>query len=127
MSGLIHEQVQERTEEQKLYDAEVLARVKRGLEFLERTHGPGWEDKIDMEKFDLTEGDACVLGQVFGTRDHEGFHWATNQYRDELGAWGSDHGFSTTIKEDVTEDDPWSALQQCWEDVLTPRIEARTK
>lgn len=57
---------EQRTEQEKRIDADVLARVKRGLAWLEETHGPGWEDKIDLATLDLRDGNVCVLGQVYG-------------------------------------------------------------
>lgn len=36
---------QGRTETERQIDAVILERVRRGLKWLEETHGPGWEDK----------------------------------------------------------------------------------
>lgn len=40
-------------------------RVERGAAWLDKV-APGWESKIDHQALDLTDNDACILGQVFG-------------------------------------------------------------
>ncbi len=108
-----------RTEKEKLYDAEVLARVKAGIKWLEETVGPSWVDKIDIGTLSLTHGSRCVLGQVFSAEGNleeiDGYDWAIGMFPDELVNSGEAHGF-------YTEDGYWSALQACWEDVLTPMV-----
>lgn len=108
-----------RTEIQKSYDASVLERVQRGMAFLERTHGPGWEDKIDLGTLDLCDGATCVLGQVYAEeanrgRAVDGFRWACSHFRELDYGMDEDLGFN--------EADDWGGLQAAWVDVLTPRV-----
>jgi hypothetical protein len=119
--GITYEQ--ERTETERRIDAEVLERVKQGIAVLEEVHGPGWEDKIDLATLDLKDGAACVLGQVYaekadasGGRYSNGFHYAI-----ELapGCVSSKTGFVAFTPSG------WDALQECWEEVLEPRLRRR--
>jgi len=95
------------------YDAEVLERVKLGLKLLEDKHGPGWEDKIDMEALDLRHGSRCVIGQVF----EDGPTTIGMMWTDLVG-----YGFAS-LKESTDERlNEYERLQAAWEDVLTPRV-----
>lgn len=58
--------------------------VLRGIELLDR-QVPGWRDRIDWDKLDMTNCYKCILGQLFGEYS-EGV--------EELGALpGSHYGF----------------------------------
>ncbi len=110
---------QERTEAQKTIDADVLARVQRGLAWLEETHGPGWEDHIDMDALELCDSRCCVLGQLYGAAGRkvgwsDGFSYATDRFEDlDVAAFGFD-------KDEPSEE--WDDLQAAWVHVLTPRV-----
>ena len=39
--------------------------MRGGAEFLDEDF-PGWADRIDVDRLDLTSGCDCVLGQLFG-------------------------------------------------------------
>lgn len=111
MTGLIHETVppgERRTETQKAYDAKVLARVKRGIAWLEKQWGPDWVEHIDLKTLDLTSGSLCVLGQLYGD-------YAEACYRNGLSD-GRTKGFYDP------DDDRYPALQACWVDLLTPKV-----
>lgn len=124
MSTIVHE----RTEEQVEIDAEILERVKKGIEFLEETAGPNWVDLIDLKTLDLKSGDSCVCGQVFAEYTDEiyqengfaiykyenGYDYAEYQLRD--GQRVLDLGFCAKGLED------WEPLQKTWEHVLTPMV-----
>jgi hypothetical protein len=111
-----------RTEIEKRIDAEVLARVKKGLAWLEETHGPGWEDKIDMEIFDISKSTQCVLGQVFreesqaavGRGSMNGFYYGADLMQRDPAQLGFDI-------QDSEDDDDWDALQDAWEYVIEER------
>lgn len=45
-------------------EADVKAAVERGADVLDHWH-PGWDEKIDVDKLDITDVNACVLGQLF--------------------------------------------------------------
>lgn len=114
---------EQRTENEKLYDAVVLERVKRGMEFLEREHGPDWVDKIDLMALDLKDAATCVLGQVYDDEvslaaddRRTGYEYACDEVLD--GQLASDYGFCAITHE-------WNALQEAWEDMLTPLVKAR--
>lgn len=120
MSGLIHE----RSAEQVRLDAEVLARVKRGMALLEERFGPGWVDLVDLAALDLVEGDRCVLGQVCG-----GYSNGLDDLGGEDGPWSDAHGFSI-YSDDIDgwwpheRDDGWEVLQRAWELELRPLKDA---
>lgn len=118
---------EERTELEKQIDGDILERVKRGLALLEETHGPGWEDKIDMELLDLNSPMFCVLGQVFAEEARArrcacgcgdpwtGYDLFCDRHFRGRGHDVCDYGFNT-------ENEDYDALQQAWEHVLAPRV-----
>ncbi len=90
---------------------------------------PGWVEVINLETFDISSGDACVLGQIYGG-EAEAAGWDDDGYtygRDWLA--GSldipverviyDHGFSS----DGTVG--WVALQRDWVKVIAARQAVR--
>jgi hypothetical protein len=109
----------ERTPAQKKIDEKVLERVKRGLKWLEETHGTGWEDKIDLKTLNLRCGETCVLGQVYGEAGanygRSGYGYALDHffYCQEM----EDYGFDISMEEQT-----WNELQNAWEYVLTPLV-----
>jgi hypothetical protein len=116
---------EQRTEEEKLYDEVVLARVKRGIAFCEKHYGPDWMDRIDIEELDLRSGASCILGQLEAHAEGEGYFNAVRRHWvDQRGP--TRNGFCTpTIRNDndAVDEVAWDALQQCWVDALTPRVE----
>ena len=42
--------------------------ISKGIEWLDQ-HEPGWADKVDLEKLDMTTCTRCVLGFVYGDYD----------------------------------------------------------
>lgn len=54
-------------------------RVALGVTFLDDTV-PNWRDRVDLETFDITDPDNCIVGQVFLASDnvptnHSGTPW----------------------------------------------------
>lgn len=43
--------------------------VQGGVKYLDREH-PGWRDKVDLDRLDLSNGHRCVIGQVTGCYNH---------------------------------------------------------
>lgn len=39
--------------------------VKNGAAWLDK-HNPGWALKVDISRFEINDGAACVIGQVYG-------------------------------------------------------------
>lgn len=56
---------EQRTAKQVEIDKTVMERVKVGMARLEREYGPDWMDHIDLDRFNIRNADACVLGQVY--------------------------------------------------------------
>lgn len=127
---------QERTKRQKEIDEKILKRVQRGLKWLEKTHGPGWEDKIDLETLNLASADRCVLGQVYadkaplhsdewGDPYGSGYSYACGELfgiKDDPdgvkeGQLSQRRGFSTR-----SHRDSWEDLDEAWRYVLEPRV-----
>jgi hypothetical protein len=125
----------ERSPEQKLYDEEVLARVKAGMALLEEKLGPEWVDHIDMKTLDLSNGNFCVLGQIYGEREPTNGVWDPCGFERgvedlDISEKTVDYGFFAAKCELDTWDPEfsvewhrrWIALQACWEDQLTPKV-----
>lgn len=117
---------EQRTEQEKRIDAEVLARVRRGLAWLEETHGPGWEDKIDLATLNLRACDRCVLGQVYGGETtplrQTGYEIGLKRLRDSRSLVEADVIGDAFCATNVSEREDWDSLQEAWEFVLRPRV-----
>lgn len=48
------------------YNEEMRACARRGIALLDAKR-PGWQSKIDVASLDLSHGNFCILGQVFGS------------------------------------------------------------
>lgn len=120
---------EQRTELEKEIDARALVRVKKGLAWLEQTHGPGWEDKIDLSSFDLSSGSACVLGQVYADKVEvcdcgcgnfigDGYMWAKEKWFPGNAVPGpeAEYGFNYDSEQECED------LESAWFYVLEPRI-----
>lgn len=105
---------QERSLAEKEIDATILARVQRGLKWLEQTWGPGWEEKIDLETLNLVGVETCVIGQLYGS------------YVDAInyGVLSNCEACALGFTLDTLES--WRTqgkqLQVAWEDALRPRV-----
>lgn len=97
-----------RTVEQKVYDEEVMERVKAGMALLERKYGPEWIDKIDLETLNIADITQCVLGQVYG-----GFGQGLGQIRVSPYRYGFDK---------ISESDSYAPLQAAWKDAIRSRV-----
>lgn len=53
---------------------EAAARVAKGVNLLDEKH-PGWDKKIDLDKFRMADGCNCVVGQVGGDVDEDDNFW----------------------------------------------------
>lgn len=108
---------EERTEEQKLYDAAVLERVKRGIALLEREHGPEWIEKINLATLALDSGSHCVLGQIYDdASQHDGYYYALTRKVLPGVNDHNDHEFGF-----YAVDDDWEPLQAAWENEIRAR------
>lgn len=45
---------------------DIFTKVDRGVLLLDQ-FAPGWEKKVKIKTFDIRNGEACILGQAFGT------------------------------------------------------------
>lgn len=55
-------------------------RIENGCAFLDHKLGRGWELLIDLDTFDINDGDRCVLGQVFGAIGNKEGHYQEYNY-----------------------------------------------
>lgn len=99
-----------RSRADKIEDAVMKERIIKGIDLLEKTHGPGWADAIDLGTLDLSSTSMCVLGQVYSGHVADSYSYGANK----LGISGSQYGFDTWDDEDVTME----KLQHAWELVL---------
>lgn len=66
-------------------------RVKRGARFLDEV-APGWDTRIDLDTLRLSDGSACICGQVFKDKVSDpdmdnGFGWAVDHLFAQANAW----------------------------------------
>jgi hypothetical protein len=120
--------VVERTELQVSIDAACLERVKRGMALLEKTHGFGWEEKIDLSALDISLGAACILGQLYGEYDDgvlalwggEGDLRENDDLARQHGFLDDRHGYDHDPRTIIA----FSDLEDAWRCELTPRVTA---
>lgn len=77
--------------------------IKRGMDYLDANE-PGWADKIDLDKLNMSFGNTCVLGQLQNATD-EGvlllpersgyFRYLTMHGLDVQ--WAAEHGFTISL------------------------------
>lgn len=115
-----------RTPYEREIDAEVLARVKAGIAFLEETVGPDWVDRINLDELELQDGDHCVCGQVFAAEVVDIDGWNGYDFACGKFEW-SDHGASLGFSREHTiyRQGAWMELQRAWTHVLTPLVQKR--
>lgn len=53
---------------ERAVDAVAVQRVERGIALLKEKHGANFADFIDCEKLDLSQGAACVIGQLYNSK-----------------------------------------------------------
>ncbi len=69
--------------------------VKRGIYWLDENH-PGWEKKIDLDTFDISECSSCVVGQAIGDYNESIRDASGVNYPEYLG-WAVEHGFESPV------------------------------
>lgn len=110
----------------KTHIKNIEARVRRGAKWLDKNE-PGWADKIDPDKLDMTTGQHCVLGQVFFDRTDpdswdNGFDIGLKALMEDKGDKGeidAYYGFNEYGEEenDLEPEDTnqfWSLLAEGW-------------
>lgn len=104
---------EQRTEGEKAIDEELLLKIMQGIRTLEREHGPGWVDQINLDTLQLASIDRCVLGQVYGeytkgcrALGQEGQHAAA-----EL-------GFTLPLGDDGVPPYGWQELNNAWREQI---------
>lgn len=86
---------------------------------------PGWHDKIDLDRLDMSRTDACVLGQV-----DAGYWHAVDAVKDHPSADAHDvdgnDAFAFGFNLSMEEDKPvrWLRLDHAWTDEIERRREA---
>jgi hypothetical protein len=93
-------------------DAETRARVQRGAEMLDRAYGGRavWARAIDTHRLNLTDGRACVLGQLFHSYDVGVETLLGGSF-----SAGETHGFDAYPSPDwPTTERQYSELRQHW-------------
>ena len=102
------------------YQKIVRRRVLQAIAFLDDVRDDAWPWDIDLVTFDITEGDQCVLGQLYNHNAsglfENGYTWA----RDNIPGleWGTDDAFDGYISGswayDVSVTDATRILQDTW-------------
>lgn len=93
-------------------------RVLNGVRKLDR-EVPGWADQINLGRFRITSGSACVLGQVYGEYE-TGVRRLFHVPHDDGQRFGYEYGFvgENTESEFATD---WKVLQRDWKKVIAER------
>ena len=99
-------------------------RVARGVKWLDAKH-PGWEDKVDLEAFNIMSPCRCVLGFVLAADDEwmNGFDAGENALADDGLSAGSLGFDALCTDEPGWSDDDFQQLQAAWTAVLQARAQ----
>lgn len=91
--------------------------VDAGAKALDEEY-PSWHEKIDLEKLDMSGGDNCILGQLYGKYLHGSTVLRLGGLRGSV-----QHGF--TIRRNVPPDNikAWADLKGAWITAIEGRLE----
>lgn len=98
--------------------ADAMKRVSRGAKLLNKNQ-PGWQNEIDLDRFDITDEHVCIIGQVFGSYDwissagiesEEGSFYGFDCRTDE---WTAYDCLTYDAKTEYSSQD-YSMLQEAW-------------
>lgn len=113
-------------------NARIVRRVIAGGLWLSMVE-PGWRQRMDWDRLDMTVTTECVAGQVFGplvadTADRDPWAPVSSGYDMLLDRYGMDPatrarlGFTTDDQDDAGEADPWSDLDEAWRTLWGPEV-----
>lgn len=96
-------------------DEPVGTRVMRGLALLDEKV-PGWRERVDPSRLDMTSDSECVLGQLFGT-----YPYGCQTLGIVTRVEATRYGFDATNHDGFNADDAGlDALTDAWRAVLAP-------
>jgi hypothetical protein len=85
-------------------------RIERGMRLLDELE-PGWRERVDLGRLDMSSCLTCILGQLYG--DY-------TQGLSELGVWDAEaYGFDT-YGPDPTTSQRYQELTAAWQEALRP-------
>lgn len=88
-------------------------RVTKGAAFLD-THRPGWDNRINLDKFELRYPDNCIIGQLDGD-----FWFSDLRHTDGWAPY--EQGFDFPIDELFGESTIGADLEAAWRKLITQR------
>ena len=104
-------------------------RVLAGIEFLDTQLGEDWKDQLDRSKMDISSGDMCILGELYGDY-HTGCKElglaqfpSDEEYHPEL---LSARNFGFFVDSDASDDPEavdFAYLQDAWAEILDEGIQ----
>jgi hypothetical protein len=101
-------------------DSTLTEPVQAGAARLDRIH-PGWADKINLEKFEISSGQQCVIGQLYGDYDNDNLQKVFRtrglgplEKEDRLDELATEHGF-------YEPDCQYDRLQEDWVKAIAAR------
>lgn len=96
---------EQRTAAEKIEDAEVKARVLKGLEVLREQYGEDWVEHIDVADLDLSSASRCILGQLEPLKGNEDDHYseALTRINADVAVHPDAYGFDSSEMATYTE------------------------
>ncbi len=93
--------------------------VANGMKLLDRVL-PGWTNKVDLDVLDVSRGDTCVIGQLYGK-----FSKGRYELRNEIDTDTDDFGFNLPLTllgmpNEIT-DAEYQVLTETWKQEITAR------
>ena len=96
----------------------VTPNVARGVEYLDR-EVPGWHDRINLRTLNMSNGERCIVGQLFG--NYEQWLWGIGSPM-TAGALGfAMAGYPCEVYDYYDSMDIYSELDREWRKVITER------
>jgi len=98
--------------------------VERGVALLD-AEKPGWDAQIDLENFDFSDTELCILGQLYaGDPDISGFDVGLVQLFGEdvdLSEESAKHGFDVLWEFGMKTSEHYSELHELWKAEILSR------
>ena len=98
--------------------------VKRGVDFLDKTR-PSWFTKISTKRLDIADCEVCILGQLYGTDDEDGYERGLAILNGKVRKNPEKFGFNADFDSSLSSDDQYAFIQEVWEREIAARRKAR--
>lgn len=91
-------------------------RVQAGAAWLDENE-PGWEEKVDLDSFDMANYNKHILVQLYGSLSASPFYAGYSQLN---------HGIQSGFEAPANTHEAWQPLTTAWKELISKRKEEQT-